>query len=238
MKVVLLIAVLIASTLAYGIAEKDGFLQFQADSNEDSFFGFVMEGIMDLHNPESSEAKTFLRLAETLIPIAESKVKDMGDTKLQWARQWCYGNLGDAVRVCVNATAEWWIGWRVSQLGKTGYYNVTYTPFTYIRAGSVGSASSYPAEVAVGGYISVVDITVPVNLLLAQSQICYSAVFNMEPVQAYTSLSTALLGCYRSIPDRTDWSCNRTSGPEFKLNEYDFAAGNYFQILPYTCINF
>ena len=146
--------------------------------------------------------------------------------------------MGEALSICFYGSAELWIGWRVSQLGVTGSYNVTYTPYTWFRAGGNASAASYPAEVSYGGYISIVDIKVPVNLLLAQTQICYSARFAMEPTEAYTAISANLLQCQRSIPDMTPFTCEKVNGAEFRHLEFEFTTGQYFNILPYTCSNF
>uniref|UniRef100_A0A7S3JNU9 Uncharacterized protein n=1 Tax=Euplotes harpa TaxID=151035 RepID=A0A7S3JNU9_9SPIT len=237
MKVLLLIAFMIAAATAASIAEKNGKLHFEADSNPSSPIGLLMKGLINPRNEGENNVQTFFRLAEQLIPLAESKLADKpGNYK--FTRYWCYGTAGDAISVCFYMNAELWVGWRVGQIGKTGSYNVTYTPYTLFRAGGNASASSYPAEVSYGAYFSIVDIQIPVNLLLAQTQICYSATFAMAPTQAYTAISTNLLQCMRSVPDMTPWSCERIKGVEFKHLSWAFTAGLNLNLLPYTCINF
>ena len=238
MKVICLLSLLILSVYSAQMFEEAGKLHFEADANQEGLIGLVMKGFVDPKDVKSSSAEAFFRLAETLIPIAESVVSDASNGGFQYYRYWCYGNPGDALSVCFYANAELFVGWRVSQVGLTGSYNVTYTPFTLFRAGGNVSASSYPAEAAYGGYISLVDIKVPVNLLLSQSQICYSATFSMEPAEGYTSFNTKLLQCERSIPDQTPWSCDKLQGVEFKHLEWDFTSGTYISLLPHTCINF
>ena len=235
---VIIIAVLIAFALAATVTEKEGLLHIEADSHSESPLGFVMKALINPQDETENNVQTFFRLAEQLIPLAESAMSDNKPGSLQFTRFYCFGNPGDLISVCLYGSAELWVGWRVDQVGYTGSYNVTYTPYTLFRAGGNASASSYPAEVSYGAYFAIVDITVPVNLLLAQTQICYSAKFNMHPTEAYTAISTNLLQCLRSIPDGTNWQCDRITGVEFKHLEWEFTSGQYINILPYNCINF
>ena len=237
MKIIIL-AILLVAVLAANMVEKDGKLHFEADSHPESPIGFLMKGLVNPRNEADNNVQTFFRLAEQLIPLAQSAMNDAKPGSLKYSRAWCFGQTGDAISVCIYANAELWVGWRVSQLGQTGSYNVTYTPFTALRAGGNVSAASYPAEVSYGAYFSVVDIQVPVNLLLAQSQICYSARFAMLPTAAYTSITTNLLQCQRSIPDLTAWMCDRVKGAEFRHLQWDFTSGMFINLLPYTCFNF
>lgn len=235
---ILILAILLVAAFAANMVEKDGKLHFEADSNPESPVGLLMKGLVNPRNEAENNVQTFFRLAEQLIPLAQSSMNEAKPGSLKFSRAWCFGQTGDAFSLCIYANAELWVGWRVSQLGTTGAYNVTYTPFTELRAGANASAASYPAEVSYGGYISVVDIQIPVNLLLAQSQICYSATFNMYPTGAYTSINTNLLQCERSVPDLTPWECTRVHGVEFRHLEWDFTSGLFINLLPYTCINF
>ena len=237
MKIVIL-ALLLAFSFAANMVQKDGNIHFEADSSPESPIGLFMKGKLSPTNEGDSSVETFFRLAEQLIPIAQSKIDDNESGKLTYFRKWCFGNTGDAISVCVYANAELWVGWKVSHNGEAGLYNVTYTPFTVFRGGVNASASSYPAEVSYGGYISVVDIQVPINLLLAQNQICYSGTFYMFPTGAYTAINTNLLQCERSIADRTAWNCDRVHGVEFRHLEFDFTQELTIALLPHTCINF
>ena len=238
MKVYIMLVFLLAAALGASMVEKDGNLHFEGDSHPESPIGLFMKGQVNPRNEAENNVQTFFRLAEQLIPLAESAMKDQEPGNLKWYRRWCYGQTGQAFSVCLYVNAELWVGWKVSQLGETGSYNVTYTPYTIFRAGGNATASSYPAQVAYGGYVSLVNIHVPVNLLLAQTQICYSAKFTMMPARAYTSITTDLLECYRSVPDLTDWMCNTVNGAEFIHLEWDFTNGLYLDLLPYSCINF
>ena len=237
MKIVIL-ALLVAVALTASITADDGKINFQTDTSPDSPIGLFMKGKVNPRDDSDSNVETFLRLAEQLIPLAQSSLKDQQPGKLTYFRQWCFGNVGDAISVCINANAELWVGWRVGHLGDTGLYNVTYTPFSFLRGGFNASASSYPAEVSYGGFFSIYDIQVPINLLLASTQICYSGTFNMYPTSAYTAINTNLLQCERSIPDRTPWDCERIQGVEFRHLQWDIIGGMTIAFLPYSCINF
>ena len=238
MKTYIIVALLVLSVWGASMVEKDGKLHFEADSHPESPISVMMKGLINPRDETENNVQTFFRLAEQLIPMAEAAMTDDSPGGYKWYRYWCYGGTGQLFSFCVYAGAELWVGWRVSQIGFTGSYNVTYTPFTYFRAGGNASASSYPAEVSYGAYFQIVDITIPVNLLLAQTQICYSATFNMAPTEAYTAISTNLLQCLRSIPDMTPWECERIHGLEFKHLSWAFTNGLYFNLLPYSCINF
>ena len=234
-----IIALLIASAFCASMVEKDGNLHFEADSSPELPVGLTMKGLVNPTNEADNNIETFLRLAGELIPLAQSSMNDKESNKLQYNRQWCFGGgAGSAFSSCVNLNAELFVGWRVYLEGETGSFNVTYVPFTLFRAGANVTASSFPAEVAFGGYFSVVDLQVPVNLLIAQTQVCYSARFALYPAAAYTSITTDLLQCERSIPDQTSWMCDRVSGSEFRVNQWDFSNGMFLNLLPYTCINF
>lgn len=234
---IIVFAILLIAVFGASMVEKDGQLHFEADSHPESPIGMLMKGFVDPKDEGANSVQTFLRLAEQLIPLAQSKVNEKPGS-LTYFRQWCTGAVGDAFNVCIFVNAELYIGWRVSQVGFTGSYNVTYTPFTLFRAGANASASSYPAEVSYGAYFSIVDIQVPVNLLLAQSQICYSARFAMLPTAAYTAIAANLLQCERSIPDMTPWMCSKITGAEFRHLEWDFTDAMFINLLPYTCFNF
>ena len=237
MKIVIL-ALLICAVFAATMVEKDGSIHFEADSSPESPMGLLMKGKLNPTNEADSSVQTFFRLAEQLIPLAQTTLEDNESGKLNYFRRWCFGNVGDAVSICIFANAELWVGWRVGHDGVTGLYNVTYTPFTFFRGGVNVSASSYPAEVSYGAYISVIDIDIPINLLLAQNQICYSGTFFMHPTGAFTSINTNLLQCERSIPDRTSWACDRVHGVEFRHLEFDVIDGTTISLLPHTSINF
>ena len=237
MKIYIVIVLLLAAAYGASMTQRDGQLHFEADSHPESPIGLLMKGLVDPSNEGNSNVQTFFRLAEQLIPLAQSKM-DNKPGNLSWSRYYCIGNLGDAFSLCFYANAELWVGWKVSQIGETGKYNVTYTPYTFFRVGGNATAASYPAEVSYGAYFSIVDLRLPVNLLLAQTQICYSARFAMLPTAAYTSINTNLLQCLRSVPDLTPWECDRVHGVEFRHLEWDFTSGLNINLLPYTCINF
>lgn len=238
MKIVIL-AILIAAVLGASIVQKDNKVQFEVDTNEESPVGFTMKGFLNPENDDESNVETFFRLAEQLIPLAQSSISDKkGPSNLQWYRRWCFGNLGGAISACAYANAELWIGWRVNHTGDLGSYDVTYTPFSYMQAGVNISASSYPAEVSYGGYLSAYSVELPINLQISQQQICWSGIFNFYPTSAFTAINTNLLQCQRSIPELTDWACSRVQGVQFRHLTFEFFDGFSQSLLPFDCFTF
>ena len=239
MRVLFILALLFCVSWTYSVSHTpEGEIEFMADPNPDSPLSIMMKGIINPEDETKNDVKTFFRLAEELIPMASASVGDGNEGKLGLTRYWCYGGTGQAFSLCVYGYAELYVGWKVRQFGESGSYNLTYVPFAYLRAGGNGSVSSYPAEVAYGVYFSITEVELPVNLLLASNQICYSARFDKFPTALYTVINANLLQCERSIPDRTPWACERIEGAGFRHLEYAFDAGLRIDLLPYTCINF
>ncbi|CAI2377281.1 unnamed protein product [Moneuplotes crassus] len=240
MKLVLL-AILLAFSLANQMTREDGKFHFETDSNPESPIGFTVKGSLNPDDESESNVGTFFRLAEQLIPLAQSSLSDENKSNsLQFYRRWCFigGGLGDAITVCAYANAELWIGWEVDHDGGLGLYNVTYTPFSYLRGGVNVSAASYPAEVSYGGYLSAYDIRVPINLLLSDTQICWSGDFHLFATSAFTAINTNLLQCQRSIPDWTPWDCDRVHGVEFQHLYFPILDSIFIDLLPFDCLTF
>ena len=144
-------------------------IQFSQDSNEGGIFGIITSGFMDPNVSGEAKINSFLRLANELIPLAEvsGNLAQQEGQKLGYSRKYCTGTDGDVFNACFYAGAELWIGWYVNQTGTIGSYSLTYTPFTFFRAGGNVSVESYPAEVGYGAYLSIVDITIPIYLQIA-----------------------------------------------------------------------
>ena len=51
---------------------------------------------------------------------------------------------------------------------------------------------------------------------------CYSASLALAPTQAYTSISTNLFQCVRSVPDMTPWLCDRIEGNHYSWDLLTF----------------
>jgi len=215
-------------------------IQFSQDSNEGGIFGIITSGFMDPNVSGEAKINSFLRLANELIPLAEvsGNLAQQEGQKLGYSRKYCTGTDGDIFNACFYAGAELWVGWYVNQTGTVGSYSVTYTPFTYLRAGGNVSVESYPAEVGYGAYLSIVDITIPVYLQIAQSQICYSGTFNFMPGAIYTQLSTALLECYKVLTPVENTVCNKVFGPNFQHLTLSLWSGYVNNFLSANCINF
>ena len=239
MKVLLILALIALTAMPMSISKNtDGNVEFVSDPNPNSPLSFMLKGILNPEDSTQNDVRAFFRLAEQLIPVAESLMGKENDEGLKLTRYWCYGSTGQAFSFCVYGWAELYIGWRINQVGETGGYNLTYVPYAYLRAGGNATVSSYPAEAAYGLYFSIAEVEAPFNFLVGSTQVCTGAKFNKFPTGLYTTINANLLQCQRSVPDMTPWVCTKIYGTGFRHLEYFFDAGLSYNLIPYTCINF
>ena len=222
------------------IAALSSSIEFSQDSNEGGFIGVLTKGFFNPAMDGESKIESFLRLANELIPLAEVEghAAMAEGSKLGYSRHFCTGSEGDIFNACFFASAELWIGWHVNQTGTIGTYQVTYTPFTFLRAGGNVSVESYPAEVGYGGYVSIVDITIPIFASIGTSGICYSGDFNFAPGSFFTQISTSLLECYKVLTPVANIVCNKVFGPNFQHLTFTLWNGFNTDFLGHNCINF
>jgi len=218
-------------------------INFEKDSNEGSPIGVFTKGFFNPATSGEAKIESFLRLANELIPLAEvsSANQHPEGQRLGYGYIFCTGHVGDIFNACFHATAELWIGWSVTQGNGnvTGNFAVTYTPFTFLRAGANVSVESYPAEVGYGGYVSIIDITIPIFASIGQSALCYSGNFNFAPGAFFTQISTALLECEWVITTSGQpKTCGKVFGPNFQHLSFPLWNGYQNAFLSNTCFNF
>ena len=145
--------------------------------------------------------------------------------------------------ICANANAGFYIGWTVtqgSQISSTGsqLYNLTYVPFATLQGGVNVSVSSYPAQVAYGIYLQIVNIQIPTYLAIGQNAVCYSSIFNFQPTAIFTQVGTALLQCMWYVTPILPSMCSTVTGPTFQQFYWPlFQAYTQTFVVP-GCINF
>lgn len=218
-------------------------ITFEKDTNEEASIGIFTKGFFNPATTGEAKIESFLRLANELIPLAEisSANQTPEGTMLGFGRAFCTGQVGDLFNACFHASAELWVGWTVGQdfTNATSSFGVTYTPFTFLRAGANVSVESYPAEVGYGGYVSFVDITIPIFVSIGSSALCYSGNFNFAPGSFFTQISTALLECEWVITDSgIPKTCGKVFGPNFQHLSFHLWNGFQSAFLSNSCINF
>lgn len=218
-------------------------IAFEKDSHEGASIGVFTKGFFDPTASGESKIQSFLRLANELIPLAEveGQTATPEGQKLGFSKSFCTGTDGDVFNACVFASAEFWIGWSLND-GQacnitSGNFEVTFTPYTFLRAGANASVSSYPAVVGYGGYVQVVNIQIPIFASVSSSNICYSGNFNFAPGSFYTQISTSLLECGWCFTPYCKEGCAHVTGPNFQ--HLTFALWNGFNsaFLANNCIN-
>lgn len=233
-------SIVIAAVLAVALSAP---IAFEKDSHEGSPIGVFTKGFFDPTASGESKIESFLRLANELIPLAEveGQTTTPEGQKLGYYKKFCTGVDGQLFNACFFASAEFWIGWGLNN-GQdcnvtSGDFEVTFTPYTFLRAGANVSVESYPAEVGYGGYVQVVNIQIPIFALLSSSQICYSGEFNFAPGSFFTQISTALLECGWCFTPYCEEGCNKVTGPNFQHLTYELWNGFTSAFLSSNCIN-
>ena len=198
-------------------------VSFEKDSHESSPISILTKGFFDSSVSGEAKIQAFLRLANELIPLAEVEAPAAAPAakKLGFFRNWCYGQLGDMFSSCFNANAGLYVGWTVSQTSvsaTTGsqLYNLTYVPFVTLSGGFNVSVASYPAQVAYGIYLQIVNVQVPTYLAIGQSAVCYSSMLNFQPGAIYTQIGTALLQCMWYVTPLQTSVRSTVMGPTFQ----------------------
>lgn len=110
MKSIVAIAFLVAFATAVSIKAGEKTIDFEINPAGDSIFGMVLKGSIDPKNELNNKISTFLKLANTYIPVLESMNNQ--DNKLRF--NWCYNqNLGPLGSVYLCTSANLVIGWNV-----------------------------------------------------------------------------------------------------------------------------
>ena len=220
-------------------------VNFQADSNEESPISILTNGFFDPSVSGEAKISAFLRLANELIPLAELNAPSDAPAakKLGYLYSWCYGQLGDMFSFCANANAGFYIGWTVSQSASSSttgssLYNLTYTPFATLQGGFNVSVSSYPAQVAYGIYLQIVNIQVPTYIAIGQNALCYSSSLNFQPGAIFTQVGTALLQCWWYVTPLNSAMCSTVTGPTFQQFFWPLWQGFVMNFVVPGCINF
>lgn len=240
MKIVIALALCLAlATASVNFQEKDSQVHYDYDSNRDGLFGFLMKGVVDPINDQENRVSTFLRLASELIPLVDvlADGDDSAEQKLEYSQQYCYGQTGGAIQVCLNLNGKFWVGWWAFQKGITGTYDATITPFALAQFGGNATLASYPAQVGYGVYINALNIQVPIGVTIGQTQLCYEGTFQFNAVELLTTIFTSLLECQEVIPEG-QWGCQYVPGAAFQHLSYNFTNPQYNYFLPRACINF
>jgi hypothetical protein len=220
-------------------------VNFKAESHEDSPISVLTSGFFDPSVSGEAKIQAFLRLANELIPLAEVSAPASAPAakKLGYLYTWCYGQLGDMFSFCANVNAGFYVGWMVSQSSissATGapLYNLTYTPFATLQGGVNVSVSSYPAQVAYGVYLQIVNIQIPTYLAIGSNAVCYSSMLNFQPGAVFTQVGTALLQCYWYVTPYQTSMCSTVTGPTFQQFFWPLWQGFVMQFVQPGCINF
>ena len=196
------IACLLAFASALSIKGGDKTIDFEFNPAGDSLFGMVMRGSIDPKDEQNNKISTFLKLANTYIPILESM--NNKDNNLKWVYSDVF-SLGPLGSIGFSGSFNLVVGWNVyvnsstsSTLGS--YLEVAYVPFAWGWADGNFTVNNY---LAVGLYNATVFYTrtyVVVDLQIYSSgEVCFSGNAFFWPVQLVTNLSSSLVSCQDEI---------------------------------------
>jgi|JI8StandDraft_1071087.scaffolds.fasta_scaffold351089_1 hypothetical protein len=202
MKSIIAIACLLAFATALSIKGGEKTIDFEFNPAGDSLFGMVMKGSIDPKNEENNKISTFLKLANTYIPVLESM--NNKDNNLKWV----YNNvfsLGPLGSVGFWGSFNLVVGWNVYVNSSTSatqgtYLDVAYVPFAWGWADANVTVNNY---LALGMYNSTLYYTrsyVIVDLQIYQSgEVCFMGNAFFWPVQLVTNLSSSLVSCQDEV---------------------------------------
>ncbi len=208
MKTIVALALAIAVATAFEVTGEDGLIKFNMNSGEESPIGFAMRGQLDPKDELNNKIETFLKLANTYIPILESTKNE--NNKLSWISNWFEINLGPLGSISGMGAFELVVGWRVylnsnSVNMTTNYLDVTYSPFAWgwTNATMVFNNDAGRFAPLTGTYNATlwyVRSYVPISLNIhSDGSVCYSAFGQIWPVQLESTMNLRLQECKAEI---------------------------------------
>ena len=201
MKSMIAIACLLAFATALSIKGGEKTIDFEFDPTHDSLFGMVMKGSIDPKDEQNNKISTFLKLANTYIPILESMNNKDNNLKWVYTNSFTLGPLGT---IGFSGSFNLVVGWNVyvnsSSSTQGQYLEVAYVPFAWGWSDANLTVNNY---LAVGMYNTTVYYTrsyVIVELEIYQSgEVCFSGNAYFWPVQLVSNLSSSLVSCQDEI---------------------------------------
>lgn len=208
MKTIVALALALAVASAFEVTGEDGLIKFNMVSDEASPVGFAMRGHIDPKDELNNKIETFLKLANTYIPVLESTKNE--NNKLSWISNWFSVNLGPLGSISGMGAFELVVGWRVILNSNnvnmtTNYLDVTYAPFVWgwtnaSLAFAPGTASFAPVQGTYNATLWYVRSYVPISLNIhSDGKVCYSAFGQIWPVQLESTMNMMLQECKAEI---------------------------------------
>lgn len=208
MKTIVALALAIAVATAFEVTGEEGLIKFNLNSGEESPIGFAMRGHLDPKDELNNKIETFLKLANTYIPILESTKNE--NNKLSWVSNWFNINLGPFGSISGMGAFELVVGWRVflnsNDVNMTSnYLDVTYSPFAWgwTNASAIFTPGTSRFALLTGSYNATlwyVRAYVPISLNIhSDGKVCYSAFGQIWPIQLESSMNIRLQECKAEI---------------------------------------
>jgi hypothetical protein len=246
MKSMIAIACLLAVATALTIQTGQKTIDFEYNPVKDSIVGIVMKGSIDPKDEQNNKISTFLKLANTYIPILESL--NNKDNNLKWV----YNNvfsLGPLGTVGFCGSFNFVVGWNVyvnSSMSATmgTYLDVAYVPFAWGWADGNISINNY---LAIGVYNSTLYYSrayVIMNLQVYQTgEVCFAGNAFFWPVQLITNLSSSLVSCQDEVimnlinQTPITFSCNASVPFNMTHLNISFTQNMTQGVVGTTCVN-
>ena len=202
MKSIIALTLIIALGSCLNLSAGKGTVDFEFDPMDNSLFGLVMKGSIDPKNELNNKISTFLKLANTYIPVLES-LNNEGNN-LKWWGSWLF-DLGPLGTIGVTGSFNLVVGWNVyvnSSMDPTlgTYLDVTYVPFAWGWTDANLTLSNYLAMGVYNATLYYARTYVAISLNIFQGgQVCYMGNAYFWPVQLVTNLSSSLVSCQDEI---------------------------------------
>lgn len=201
MKAIIAVTLLLACTYGLQITGEDGLIKFEMDTHQGSPVGLVMKGHVDPNNELNNKIETFLKLANTYVPLLESVNNQ--NNNLKWTNSWSF-NIGIGT-ITFSGTFDIVVGWKVNLNGgadNSTQLDVDYIPFVWGWANGLLQGDTIPAKGWYNATLWFARAYAPIGLdIKSTGQVCYAGSAFVWPVQLETTINSALKGCYSEIID-------------------------------------
>ena len=239
MKLIYCLVLIIAFTYTHAAGENGKY------SVESDLFGktspikLLMQGVLE--NGSNTELSTYIKVFNQVYPLLKAFSNSIDPTKgesiKEYQYQWCMRDTRGVNIFCVNLLWSFVVGWRATQFHDNNrFYNLTVTPYAFMRADINATTEQAPFKLSVGPRIEMVRFTAPLSFeMVNKDQLCFSGFMSMLPITIDAGASASFLQCEIMIPEDVQ-TCGWTERLGARFFSRKLTDGISSTILDRTCV--